>query len=71
MREIRRLGYEGSYTTVTDYVRPYRQRREPKAAVRTETRPGEQAQVMDWGSFIYVGQDGLQHRVWAFVMVLG
>ena len=57
MREIRRLGYEGSYTTVTDYVRPRRQRREPKAAVRFETRPREQAQV-DWGSFTYVGQDG-------------
>ena len=25
---------------------------------------------MDWGSFAHVGNDGRQHRVWAFVMVL-
>ena len=69
MREIRTLGYEGGYTTVADYVRPRRRVRQPQATLRSETDPGEQAQV-DWGSFSYLGDDGRQHRVWAFVMVL-
>ena len=68
LREIRVLGYEGSYTTVADYVRPRRRPRQPQATVRFETARGEQAQV-DWGS-CYIGEDGRQHRVWAFVMVL-
>ena len=70
LREIRGLGYEGSYSTVADYVRPRRRRRQARATVRFETAAGEQAQV-DWGSFSYLGEDGLQHRIWAFVMVLG
>ena len=70
LREIRGLGYEGSYSTVADYVRPRRRRRQARATVRFETAAGEQAQV-DWGSFSYLGEDGLQHRIWTFVMVLG
>jgi len=69
LREIRELGYDGSYPTLTNYVRPRRRPRQPRATVRFETAPGEQAQV-DWGSFAYVGEDGRKHRVWAFVMVL-
>ena len=69
-RELRGLGYEGSYTILAEYMRPRRRRRQPKATVRFDTMPGEQAQV-DWGSFAYVGTDGRQRRVWAFVMVLG
>ena len=70
LREIRGLGYEGSYTTVADYARPRRRARQPQATMRFETAPGEQAQV-DWGSFSYIGENGRKHRVWAFVMVLG
>ena len=69
-RELRARGYGGSYTILAEYVRPRRQSRQPKAAVRFDTAPGEQAQV-DWGSFAYIGGDGRQRRVWAFVMVLG
>ena len=69
LREIRGLGYEGSYSTVADYVRP-RRRRQPQATVRFETEPGEQAQV-DWGSFSYVDEKGRKRQMWAFVMVLG
>lgn len=69
LREIRELGYDGSYPTLTNYVRPRRRPRQPRATVRFETAPGEQAQV-DWGSFAYIGEDGRKHRVWAFVMVL-
>ena len=38
-REIRKLGYEGGYTTVADHVRPRRQARQPQATVRFETAP--------------------------------
>ena len=70
LRELRARGYEGGYTTLVEYVRPRRRRRQPKATVRFETAPGEQAQV-DWGSFAYVAADGRRQRMWAFVMVLG
>ena len=69
-REIRALGYQGSYSTVVQYVRPRRRCRQPEATMRFETAPGEQAQV-DWGSLSYIGADGRQRRVWVFVMTLG
>ena len=68
-RELRALGYEGSYTILADYMRPRRRSRQPRATVRFDTGPGEQAQI-DWGSFAYVGNDGRQRRLWAFVIVL-
>ena len=70
LREIKELGYQGSYTILKDYVHPRRRPRQPKATVRFETGPGEQAQV-DWGVVSYEGEDGRKHRMWAFVMVLG
>ena len=69
-REIRALGYQGSYSTVVQYVRPRRRCRQPEATMRFETAPGEQAQV-DWGSLSYIGADGKKRRVWVFVMTLG
>ena len=69
LRELRARGYEGSYTILSEYVRPRRRSRQPQATVRFETEPGEQAQV-DWGSFSYVDEKGRKRRVWAFVMVL-
>lgn len=68
-RELQALGYEGRYTILSEYVRPRRRSRQPKATVRFDTAPGEQAQV-DWGSFAFTDSDGRQRRVWAFVMVL-
>ena len=52
LRELRGLGYDGSYNTVVEYVKPRRKGRQPEAAMRFETAPGEQAQV-DWGSLAY------------------
>ena len=69
-REVRALGYQGSYSTVVQYVRPRRQHKQPEATMRFETSPGEQAQV-DWGSLPYIGEDGKRRRVWVFVMTLG
>ena len=37
-REIRALGYQGSYSTVVQYVRPRRRCRQPEATMRFETR---------------------------------
>ena len=68
-RELRERGYDGGYSILKAYVSP-RRHRQPRATMRFETEPGEQAQV-DWGSFSYVGADGRKHRLWAFVMVLG
>ena len=68
-RELRGRGYDGGYSILKAYVSPHR-RRQPRATMRFETEPGEQAQV-DWGSFSYAGTDGRKHRIWAFVMVLG
>ena len=69
-REVRALGYEGSYSTVVQYVRPRRRRLQPEATMRFETAPGEQAQV-DWGSLSYLRVDGKRRRLWVFVMTLG
>ena len=69
LRELRALGYEGAYSTLTGYLRPRRRCGQPEATMRFETAPGEQAQV-DWGSLGYVGADGKKHRIWVFVMVL-
>ncbi len=69
LREIRALGYRGGYTTLKDYVKPQRRLRQPKATVRFETEPGEQAQV-DFGTYCYRRDDGSTHRVYAFVMLL-
>ena len=69
LRELRALGYQGSYTTLVEYVRPRRRGHQPEATMRFETAPGEQAQV-DWGSLAYIGEDGKQRRVWVFVMTM-
>ena len=41
VRELRDRGYEGSYTILSDYVRPRRRSRQPQATVRFETEPVE------------------------------
>lgn len=68
--EIRKLGYDGCYTSVKQIVRPLRQEQQliEDATVRFETPPGLQAQV-DWGSKkIMIG--GCLTRIHIFVMVL-
>ena len=71
LRELRTRGYQGSYTTLVEYVRPRRRGRTySEATMRFETAPGEQAQV-DWGSLSYISEDGRKHRIWVFVMTMG
>lgn len=70
MRELKAQGYTGGYTILKDYVKPFRQKRQPASTMRFETEPGEQAQV-DWARLSYVTADGSRRAVWAFCMVLG
>ena len=45
LRELRALGYDGCYATLPNYVQHRRRPRQPQAAMRFETAPGEQAQL--------------------------
>ena len=69
LRELRTQGYTGGASMLRAYVQPRRRPRQPRATMRFETAPGEQAQV-DWGTCAYVAADGTTKRVWVFVMVL-
>jgi transposase len=68
LRELKARGYQGSSSTLRAYVHPLRRGASPKATMRFETQPGEQAQV-DWGEFRYQTPEGGSRRVWCFVMV--
>lgn len=67
--EIKEQGYQGSLSTLRNFMRPLRPVIQSKVTERFETPPGRQAQV-DWGQFI-VDWNGKKKRLYAFVMVLG
>ncbi len=68
-QELRAMGYTGGKTILKDYRKPFRPPRAPKAVVRYEVGPGEQAQV-DLAEVRYVDEQGQLHRLYVFVMVL-
>lgn len=68
LREIRQLGYTGGVSILKEFMHPLRPVMEPKAVLRFETAPGEQAQA-DWGTFKYKTESGIR-KVYAFAMVL-
>ena len=69
-RELRELGYAGSYSAVLKYMAPMRLESRPlEPTVRFETEPGKQAQV-DWGC-TKVWLCDQQIKVHVFTMVLG
>lgn len=71
LRELRGMGYAGSYSALAAYLSPRRVewRGGVMATVRYETAPGEQAQV-DWGqTLVWIGQEKV--RVHVFTMILG
>lgn len=72
LREIRSMGYEGSYTAVTDLLREIRPPVRTKFERRFETPPGQQAQV-DFAEFsvAFTDEPGVTRKVWLFSMVLG
>jgi len=47
LRELRERGYAGSYTILTDWLRPQRESARVVAVRRFETPIGHQAQVID------------------------
>jgi transposase len=70
LRELREQDFDGSYTILTDWLRPQRQAAGVVAVRRFETAPGEQAQV-DWGHLGSIDIGGVQHKLWAFTFTLG
>ena len=70
LEEIRKWGYNGSYTILKEYCGTLRKERSIKAVYRFETDPGKQAQV-DFGSFGAVEEDGVSRKLYCFSYVLG
>lgn len=70
MERIAEKGYDGGISILKDYVKPFRPAKKSPAVQRYETPPGKQAQ-MDWGICHYVDDMGHEHKVPAFIMILG
>lgn len=68
-REIPARGYAGSYSILTEYLRPKRVLRPGRATVRFETPPGRQAQL-DWGE-LWTVIGGLETKVYFSAVTLG
>ncbi len=69
--EITAMGFTGSVSAVRRFLQTIdRAEISPKATVRFETPPGEQAQV-DWAEIGYfLDEDGSSRKIYAFLMVL-
>lgn len=68
---IKEKGFTGSYQTVTNFIKNYKQEEKKKATIRFETSPGLQAQV-DWKEdFRIVNKNGEEFKINIFLMVLG
>jgi transposase len=71
-REIEPLGYTGSYTTLTDFLRDVRPVGFDGYEHRFETPAGQQGQV-DFARFTvrFTSEPGVERVVWLFTLVLG
>jgi len=67
-REIKAMGFEGAYSTLTEYLRLIR----PATPRQFETPAGQQAQV-DFAEFQveFTSEPCITRKVWLFSMVLG
>src|SRR5215831_998004 len=70
LRELRERNYAGSYTILTDWLRPQRSAARVVAVRRFETAPGKQAQV-DWGHLGTLEMAGQQQKLHGFTFTLG
>ncbi len=68
--ELRKKGFQGSYSLVKQYSRPMRNDRKILAVYRYETDPGKQSQV-DFGEFGYMEIDGKRRKLYAFSIIPG
>jgi transposase len=69
LRELQAQGFTGSYTVLTDYIRPKRALRAQRKTVRYETRPGQQLQH-DWGE-LFTDIGGVEQKVFFNLNTLG
>ena len=71
-REIRDLGYEGSYSTLKPFLREVRPPARTQFERRFETPAGRQTQ-MDFAEFSveFTDEPGVMRKVWLFSIVLG
>ena len=71
-REIRERGYDGAYSSLTEYLREIRPPATKAFERRFETAAGAQAQV-DFAEFqtVFTSEPGVVRKVWLFGMVLG
>jgi len=70
LRELRERGYAGSYTILTDWLRPQRESARVVAVRRFETPIGHQAQV-DWGHLGSIDIKGVSQNLSGFTFTLG
>lgn len=72
LRDITAMGFTGSYTTLTEYLRLIRPDDKHEYEQRFETPPGVQAQA-DFARFTvrFTGEPDVERVVWLFSMVLG
>lgn len=70
LRELRERAYPGSYTLLTDWLRPQRKSAQTAAVRRFETPAGKQAQV-DWGHLGSIDIQGEERKLWGFSFTLG
>ena len=70
LRELREREHTGSYTILTDWLRPQRSSARVVAVRRFETAPGKQAQV-DWGHLGTLEIAGQEQKLHGFTFTLG
>ena len=70
LRELRERNFTGSYTILTDWLRPQRSTARVVAVRRFETPPGKQAQV-DWGHLGTLEMAGGDQQLHGFTFTLG
>jgi transposase len=68
LKELRRIGYDGGYTILKQFLRTLRPEK-PRAFLRLETQPGEFGQV-DWANVGTIPIGNSKRQLSCFVMVL-